>query len=835
MIQDQTLINNQLEILYQDTQGGNDQVSDLINQINMLETEKDAQLLIISQINQDISSEQAILNNLNTELNANTINLESVNLDITNNINLVNSYSQDITEFNNQISSIENSIVSENIALDSIISDISLTENSIAALNADISLIQNQIVTLNQEINDLSNQLADLQNAINQLDLTFSDSVMIYVNEKPDEGSILTVNKKVFIDNQWADSGIFVLEDIIRFQITISNLELSPIDNVVLKDILPENIISYYDVNNGNVNIPDRIENNNLYWYFEKIDGLETKTIEFETRAQSVGIGSNIANVSNFSIFSSQASKGYNLLFYDQDKTDISIVETLNQAPIAETDNYEIQEGEILSIENPGILENDKDDNPESLMSVLEKNVLNGTLDLHSDGSFSYIPNDKFSGHDSFTYKAFDGELYSNIALVKINIKEIIPDNTPPIANDDHFLDIIEDSENNILDVLANDTDIDVGDIIRLYDLTQPENGNVILLESGYMNYTPNHNFFGYDNFSYTIIDQSGETSSADVYLKVININDKPNAFDDALYTRINTAKSFDVLANDIDYDYDDLIITDISEPLNGTAEILSNMIYYTPETDFLGVNTIYYNISDGNGEYDIGILNITVDLFNTDPNAKDDSAYVKKNSNNNEINVLENDSDSDGDSLIIDSILTHPSNGIVSLSENNVLYTPNPNYLGEDSFEYIVTDNLGGYDSAKVKVNVEENFVDFISKPVNGSLYILNQEINKIELLLDLFETDVLCIGPISFELNIDETKYFPVEEVKYYLNGELIDNVTENPFEYTFNQRYFGRCTIKAEAFGNGQSISDELDMIVFNFGLTSESEDNQHKSII
>jgi hypothetical protein len=51
-----------------------------------------------------------------------------------------------------------------------------------------------------------------------------------------------------------------------------------------------------------------------------------------------------------------------------------------------------------------------------------------------TNGSFTYTPDPGFFGVDSFTYKANDGELDSNIATVTITVNKT---NTAPVANND--------------------------------------------------------------------------------------------------------------------------------------------------------------------------------------------------------------------------------------------------------------------------------------------------------------------------------------------------------------------------------------------------------------
>ncbi len=43
-------------------------------------------------------------------------------------------------------------------------------------------------------------------------------------------------------------------------------------------------------------------------------------------------------------------------------------------------------------------------------------------LNLNADGSFSYTPAAGYNGTDSFTYKAYDGELYSEVVTVTITV-----------------------------------------------------------------------------------------------------------------------------------------------------------------------------------------------------------------------------------------------------------------------------------------------------------------------------------------------------------------------------------------------------------------------------
>lgn len=97
------------------------------------------------------------------------------------------------------------------------------------------------------------------------------------------------------------------------------------------------------------------------------------------------------------------------------------------EPPVAVADSYTTDEDvELVVAAAEGILSNDTDDGP--LTAVLETDVANGTLVLAADGSFTYLPDADFFGEDTFTYKAFDGELYSDAATVTITVNEVVQD-----------------------------------------------------------------------------------------------------------------------------------------------------------------------------------------------------------------------------------------------------------------------------------------------------------------------------------------------------------------------------------------------------------------------
>jgi hypothetical protein len=71
-------------------------------------------------------------------------------------------------------------------------------------------------------------------------------------------------------------------------------------------------------------------------------------------------------------------------------------------------------------------------------------------------------------------------------------------------------------------------------------------------------------------------------------------------------------------------------------------------------------------------------------------------------------IDVLANDTDPDGDPLVLDGV-TQPMNGTAAIQGDQIVYTPDPGFAGVDAFTYTVTDNRGGFARATVTVTVHE------------------------------------------------------------------------------------------------------------------------------
>jgi VCBS repeat-containing protein len=369
-----------------------------------------------------------------------------------------------------------------------------------------------------------------------------------------------------------------------------------------------------------------------------------------------------------------------------------------NDPPLAIDDLYSMSEGGTLDIPVPGILANDVDTPGSLLTAILISNAEHGTLSLNTDGSFTYIHDGSETSGDSFTYKANDGAKDSNAASVSIVIN---PTNDPPMARDDDAA--TDEDVPVIIDVLTNDSDPD-GDTLSVDWVSQPANGTASNNGSD-VTYTPGPDFYGTDTFTYTASDGNGGTATAMVTVFVATVNDPPLAQDDSDATDEDVPVIIDVLMNDSDPDGDALSVDWVTQPPNGTASNNGSDVTYTPDPAFNGVDTFTYAASDGNGGTATATVTVAVAMVNDPPVAQDDSAATNEDTPVT-IRVLANDTDPDGDSLVIESS-TQPLHGATARSGTNIIYTPAPNFNGADTFTYTIADGNGGTATATVTVAV--------------------------------------------------------------------------------------------------------------------------------
>lgn len=105
-----------------------------------------------------------------------------------------------------------------------------------------------------------------------------------------------------------------------------------------------------------------------------------------------------------------------------------------NDAPTAVADIYATDEDQPLVVEAPGVLGNDTDPDGDELTAIAVGRPADGDVTLNPDGSFTYTPDQDFSGEDTFVYKVNDGTVDSNLTTVTIAVDAAPPAVTAVVA-----------------------------------------------------------------------------------------------------------------------------------------------------------------------------------------------------------------------------------------------------------------------------------------------------------------------------------------------------------------------------------------------------------------
>ena len=205
--------------------------------------------------------------------------------------------------------------------------------------------------------------------------------------------------------------------------------------------------------------------------------------------------------------------------------------------------------------------------------------------------------------------------------------------NTAPLANDDGSLAVpVSTAEDTAvaIDVLANDTDPDGSlDPATVSISSGPANGTLgVNAVTGVVTYTPNANYTGSDSFTYTVRDDSGDTSNfARVLLEVTPVNDAPqvtpvdlgNSDEDA--GRLITQAELLAGVSDVDNLPGELAAGNLAVT-GGSGTLVDHADgtwTFTPTLDWSGGVTFGFVVSDGS-ESTANTATLTVDPLNDAP-----------------------------------------------------------------------------------------------------------------------------------------------------------------------------------------------------------------------
>ncbi|GLQ30236.1 hypothetical protein GCM10007876_07140 [Litoribrevibacter albus] len=285
-------------------------------------------------------------------------------------------------------------------------------------------------------------------------------------------------------------------------------------------------------------------------------------------------------------------------------------VTSINDAPVAVNDTATLLEDVAHTI---NVLGNDSD--VDGTLDATSVEVVtapsSGTTVVNTtSGAIEYTPNSDFNGEDTLTYRVQDNQgEWSSPGTVTLTVQAV---NDAPLANADSYS--IDEDTPSVLDILSNDMDVDgTLDVTSVSIVTNVSNGSLTDNGDGTQTYTPNTDFNGSDSFTYSVLDDSSESSdTVTVDITVLSVNDAPT-ISGTPTTDIVQDESYSFTPTLGDVEADALTVTATNLPNWLTLDAATGTL--TGSTAIVGTySDIVLTVSDGSANTSLASFSINVE-----------------------------------------------------------------------------------------------------------------------------------------------------------------------------------------------------------------------------
>lgn len=311
-----------------------------------------------------------------------------------------------------------------------------------------------------------------------------------------------------------------------------------------------------------------------------------------------------------------------------------------------------------------------------------------------SDGTGVALTDDSGHGHD--------GVFYDGLGQPNLNgpqwVNSTAFDN--PLAVDLEYFS----NENEILNITLQGFSVD-SSTLNYQIISQPAHGSLDGVAPD-LSYTPDLNFSGTDSFTYLVNDGDSDSELATVTIFVGAVNHAPTANPDSYSINLNQTLNVDapgVLENDNDTDGDSMTAIINTSTDFGQLTLFDNGSFqYIPDQDFNGIDTFTYYASDGSASSEVTSVSIEV-LQTSIPTADSMDLFGTEDT---DLPITLSGSSSGTNDLIYS--YSDPAYGVLTGNAPNLVYTPNENYYGTDSFTYWVNDGENDSLDALVTITID-------------------------------------------------------------------------------------------------------------------------------
>ncbi|HGS5637133.1 TPA: tandem-95 repeat protein, partial [Vibrio parahaemolyticus] len=377
----------------------------------------------------------------------------------------------------------------------------------------------------------------------------------------------------------------------------------------------------------------------------------------------------------------------------------------INDAPNAENDVITTEEDTSVTID---VLVNDSDVEGDAL-SIQSASVPSeqGSVDI-VDGKLVFTPAENFNGEATITYIVTDGDL-TDEAKVTVTVN---PVNDAPTIKVDAVESITEDAVSTdtvVVTLTVRDTDTPEDQLT--VSLENNSNGyfvlvgNEVKLTQAGVDAVNNDELNLKDlSISASVSDGVNPTANDSDSLIVNRVNDAPiveNVIADQVLSEDFDTYTIDL--NEVFKDTDSSLEFSVSGNNSIQISIVNGVATITPTADWNGKEAITFTAKDSSGESVSQTVNFTVapvaDIVADKATVVEDTPTI--------IKVLDNDTFESTDKVVSLDAENGPKNGTVIVNnDGTVTYTPDENYVGKDTFTYVVTSG-GVSESTTVEVNV--------------------------------------------------------------------------------------------------------------------------------
>jgi VCBS repeat-containing protein len=361
-------------------------------------------------------------------------------------------------------------------------------------------------------------------------------------------------------------------------------------------------------------------------------------------------------------------------------------INPINDAPVAQGQSVSTLEDTAKAL-TLGATDADGD----ALTFTIVSGPANGTL-TGTGADRVYTPAANFFGDDSFTFKASDGVLETDVVTVTIAVTQA---NDPPSAGD-----VSESTLEDTAKVITlSGTDAD-GNPITFEIVSGPVHGT-LTGEGGTRTYVPAPNYSGSDSFTYRVVDGFADSEPATVALTIVPVNDAPSCQNRTLTTDEDVTAEVDPSCTDVDSA--SLTYEIAAQGSKGTASTVGGRLRYSPARNANGSDSFTYRASDGSATSPAATVSATIQPRNDAPACSALSVTIDEDTDG---FLAPACSDPEGDAATV-SIVSQPQNGTVSFSGGQFRYIPFVDFHGSDSFTYRASDGSLAGAPATVSVTV--------------------------------------------------------------------------------------------------------------------------------